>query len=292
MSEPVRSPFGLHIIKVEDKKPGGLKTFKDAAREVRQAMAQEQGADKLHDVLDSLIEDNILGKPLAESAARFGLKAEQSGLLSQSELEQKLGVTPAGASALIATATGAPVDTALEAGDKYLVARITKAEPASTQPLDAVKSAIVAKLTAEKALKAAVESAAARRKELKDGPLPQPLKASLDIKTAPAMDRGGNLADFNPDEALAEAVFTAKPGTWLPSAYAVDGKSEGPGALLCRVDAVLPPDPQEWNTVRDLMANGVARERVDGLYQVFIQNLASKAKVEVLNTDIVDRVNL
>ena len=292
VSEPVRSPFGLHIIKVEDKKPGGLKTFKDAAREVRQAMAQEQGADKLHDVLDSLIEDNILGKPLAESAARFGLKAEQSGLLSQSELEQKLGVTPAGASALIATATGAPVDTALEAGDKYLVARIIKAEPASTQPLNAVKSAIVAKLTAEKALKAAVESAAARRKELKDGPLPQPLKASLDIKTAPAMDRGGNLADFNPDEALAEAVFTAKPGTWLPSAYAVDGKSEGPGALLCRVDAVLPPDPQEWNTVRDLMANGVARERVDGLYQVFIQNLASKAKVEVLNTDIVDRVNL
>ena len=65
-----------------------------------------------------------------------------------------------------------------------------------------------------------------------------------------------------------------------------------PGALLCRVDAVLPPDPQEWNTVRDLMANGVARERVDGLYQIFIQNLASKAKVEVLNTEIVDRVNL
>ena len=28
-----------------------------------------------------------------------------------------------------------------------------------------------------------VESAAARRKELKDGPLPQPLKASLGIKT-------------------------------------------------------------------------------------------------------------
>ena len=50
MSEPVRSPFGLHIIKVEDKKPGGLKTFKDAAQEVRQAMAQEQGADKLHDL--------------------------------------------------------------------------------------------------------------------------------------------------------------------------------------------------------------------------------------------------
>ena len=73
-------------------------------QQTERAITQEQGADKLHDVLDSLIEDNILGKPLAESAARFGLKAEQSGLLSQSELEQKLGVTPVGASALIATA--------------------------------------------------------------------------------------------------------------------------------------------------------------------------------------------
>lgn len=243
-------------------------------------------------MLDSLIEDNILGKPLAESAARFGLKAEQSGLLSQSELERTLGVTSGGAATLIATAPGAPVDTALEAGDKYLVARVIKSEPASTRPLSAVKEAIVAKLTAEKALKAAMESAAARRKELKGGPLPEALKAGLDIKTAPAMERGGNLADFAPDAALSEAVFAARPGTWLPAAYAVDGKSEGPGALLCRVAAVQPPDPQEWNTVRDLMANGVSRERVDGLYQLFMQNLASKAKVEVLNTNIVDRVNM
>lgn len=292
VSGPVRSPFGLHIIKVEAKKPGGLKPFKDALQEARQGLAQEQGADRLHDVLDSLIEDNILGKPLAESAARFGLKAEQSGLLSQSELERTLGVTSGGAATLIATAPGAPVDTALEAGDKYLVARVIKSEPASTRPLSAVKEAIVAKLTAEKALKAAMESAAARRKELKDGPLPEALKAGLDIKTAPAIERGGNLADFAPDAALSEAVFAARPGTWLPAAYAVDGKSEGPGALLCRVAAVQPPDPQEWNTVRDLMANGVSRERVDGLYQLFMQNLASKAKVEVLNTNIVDRVNM
>ncbi len=63
-------------------------------------------------------------------------------------------------------------------------------------------------------------------------------KASLNIKTAPVMDRGGALADFAPDAALSEALFAARPGVWLPTAYAVEGKSEGPGALLCRVDAV------------------------------------------------------
>ncbi len=40
------------------------------------------------------------------------------------------------------------------------------------------------------------------------------------------------------------------------------------------------------------MSNGVSRERVDGLYQLFMQNLASRARVEILNPDMVDRVNM
>lgn len=292
VSEPVRSPFGLHLIKVEEKKPGGLRSFKDVESEARQALAQEQGTDKLHDVLDSLIEDNILGKPLGASAARFGLTVLQTGLADQLELEKKLNLAPEAAATLIATPAGAPVDTALEAGNQYLVAKVLKSEPASTQPLNAVKETIVAKLTAEKALKAAMENAAARRKELADGALPDALKKNLNLKTAPAMERGGALADFTPDAALAEAVFAARPGTWLVAAFAVNGKTEGAGALLARVDAVQPPDPAEWNTVQELMVNGVTRERADGLYQAFMQNLFSRAKVEVVNQNVVDRKDM
>lgn len=292
VSEPVRSPFGLHVIKVEAKKPAGLRPFTEVETEVRQAVAQEQGVDKLHDVLDSLIEDNILGKDLSASAARFGMAAQQTGLADQVELEKKLNLAPEAAATLIATPAGAPVDTALEAGEQYLVAKVITSEPPSTQPLGAVKDAIMAKLTAEKALKAAMGNAAARRKELVDGDLPEARKKSLNLKTAPAMERGGALADFAPDAALAEAVFAARPGTWLAAAFAVNGKTEGAGALLARVDAVQPPNPEEWNTVRDLMINGVTRERVDGLYQAFMQNLFSKAKVEVVNQNVVDRKDM
>lgn len=292
ISEPVRSPFGLHLIKVEAKKPAGLRPFTEVETEVRQAVAQEQGVEKLHDVLDSLIEDNILGKDLSASAARFGLAAQRTGLADQAGLEKKLNLAPEAAATLIATPAGAPVDTALEAGDQYLVARVITSEPASTRPLDAVKETITAALTAEKALKTAMENAAARRKELADGELPESLKKSLHRKTAPAMERGGALADFAPDAALAEAVFAARPGTWLTAAFAVNGKTEGPGALLVRVDAVQPPDAAEWNTVQDLMINGVTRERVDGLYRAFLQNLFSKVKVEVVNQDVVDRKDM
>lgn len=58
------------------------------------------------------------------------------------------------------------------------------------------------------------------------------------------------------------------------------------------MDAVQPPDPAEWKTVQDLMINNVTRERADGLYRAFMQNLFSRANVEVVNQDVVDRKDM
>ena len=41
-----------------------------------------------------------------------------------------------------------------------------------------------------------------------------------------------------------------------------------------------------------IVANALGRERVQGLYETFMQRLLSTAKVEVLNMDIVDRKNM
>ncbi|WP_165079208.1 MULTISPECIES: SurA N-terminal domain-containing protein [unclassified Desulfovibrio] len=291
VSEPVRSPFGLHLILVEEKNPGGVPEFEKVAGEARKGVAFERGSDRLHDTLDSLIEDNILNKPLAESAERHGLKAAESGLLDKEGLVSTLGVKPEGADALLAAGAGLPVDSALEAGDSYLVARIVATEPASTRPFAEVKDGIVKILAEEKALADALASAQATRAKLKDGPLPEAEAKSLGVRQAPAMERGGALADFAPHPALAEAIFADKPGDWLERVYSVSGP-QGPGALLCRVAAVLPPDGAEWESVGEALAEGVKREREDAVYAIFLQSLADGAKVEVVNSNLVDRVNM
>jgi peptidyl-prolyl cis-trans isomerase D len=292
ISAPVRSQFGLHIIKVEEKKGGGTQSFAAVADEVRKAMAKEQGADKLRDVLDNLIEDNILGKPLEKSAQALGLEAQQTGLATAQELQQKMGITAEAAATLEKTPANSPVDRALEAGDAYVVARVLKAEAASTLPLEAVKEKIVARLQGEKALADAMRAATERRKSLVDGAINPTLKTGMGIKTANPMDRSGSLADFGPDPELAAALFSARVGQWLPTAFAVSSPKEGQGAVLVHVGAVQPPDSSEWDMIKDIMAGAVERERVQGLYETFMQRLLSTAKVEVLNMDIVDRKNM
>lgn len=291
VSEPVRSPFGFHLILVKEKKPGGVPSFEKVDTAARKGVAFERGSDKLHDALDSLIEDNILNKPLAESAARYGLTATESGFLDRDGLVKALGIKPEGAEALLAAGAGLPVDSALEAGDSYLVARVIATEPPSTRPFAEVKDGILTTLRAEKALADALANAQATRAGLKNGALPEAEAKRLGVRLAPPMERGGALADFAPDPALAEAIFAGRPGDWLPRVYSVEGP-QGPGALICRVAAVLPPDGAEWASVGEAMAEGVKRERQDAIYALFLQALAEGAKVEVVNSNLVDRVNM
>ena len=119
-------------------------------------MAKEQGADKLRDVLDNLIEDNILGKSLEKSAEALGLQAQETGLASAQELQKKMNVSAADAETLVKTPANSSVDRALEAGDAYVIARVVKSVPASTETLEAVKDKIAARLQGEKALAAAM----------------------------------------------------------------------------------------------------------------------------------------
>lgn len=292
LSGPVRSQFGLHLIKVEKKRAAGVKVFEDVQAEARKILAQELGSEKLHETLDSLISDNIEGKPLAESAARFGLEAKQSGLLSQTELVEKLGLSQSSAKSLMEAGDTIPVDTALECGDDYMIVRVNKAEPASTLPLNAARTDIVKLLTEKQALEAAMDKATLIRKELKDGPLPEGSIKKWHIKSIASVERGGALPDFAPDAALSEAIFAAKPASWLPVAYSEVNSAQGQGALLCRVSSVLPPDVAEWDMVSELMLRAVTAERVEGLGLLFLQELFSRAKVEVLNAEQVDRINM
>jgi len=79
ISEPVRSQFGLHIIKMEERKDASVQPFAEVEAEVRATLAKQEGVEKVNDVLDSLIGDNINNRPLQESAASVGSYKDADG---------------------------------------------------------------------------------------------------------------------------------------------------------------------------------------------------------------------
>lgn len=271
LSETVRTPFGLHVILVSEKKDAGARPLAEVEGEIRAELARQRGVEKLNDALDALVEDNILKKPLAESAARFGLSAAKTELLSAAELEKALGLSAENVAFVMGAGSGNPVDSALEAGDGYLVVRVDKAEAAHTPELDAVRGEIEKRLKAEKMLSSALSAAAEELKQGQDG-------KKLTLSTA-SVERDGVLSGFVASSELAQAVFGAPLKTWLPRAFRLESEKEGPGALICRVDGVQEGDPAEWEAMRESFDGLLRNRRGEELFQLFLGELQRKAEV-------------
>lgn len=288
VSGPVRTPFGLHLVLVEEKQEAGTAPFEEVAEEARRAIAFEEGSEKLHEALDNLIEDNILQKPLDQAAARYGLKAEQSGLLDRQGLIQKFGIKPEAADSLLAVPAGAPLDTALEAGNNYIIARIARAEPAGTKPFDSVSGEISENLIQAKALTLAMDAAKAQLEKIRNE---KPAQVK-NLKTSPALERGGIVPGFAPEPSLMEAIFATRPETWMAAPVEVRADKGGPGAFFAYIDRLVPPEPGEYDAVAGILGNAGRQERQEGIYGLFIQHLAQNADVKITNPDLVDRVNM
>ncbi len=289
ISQPVRSPYGLHLIKITEKEEGGIKPFETVIEEARKGAATDRASDRLHDVLDVLIEDNILGKPLAESAARYGLEVKKSGLLDMAQLIQQIGLTPEGAETLLGASKDTPQDTAFEAGKEYLIARVLENVPAGTKPLEAVEGEIDKTLKNEKSLALAMKRAAEILAKIPDASAGE--MRELGLKKSAPMEREGALAGFDRNVKFDEAVFGARPGQWLPQPFSMKNEKGG-GAMIVKTEKIIEPDGKEYESVAEIMQNGLRQQGRDDLFSFFIQDLASRAKIEIVNPALIDRVNM
>jgi len=284
---PVRTKFGLHLIYVEDKKDARVKPFDEVKGEICADIARSTGKTKVNDVLDSLIEENILGKPLDAAAQKYGLKAETTGLLSKPELQQKLAVTPEGAEAIFKTGSGHSVDVPLEAGETYVIVRVEKSEPATFKAFADVKGDIEGMIRAEAGRDAGKKVLEAALPDLEKGTVP----ASLKVTKSDPVDRGGNILPFNAQPDLSEALFSAPLGKWIPTVFSVSTDRDS-GVLVCRAAKIIDPSDKDWSQFEGFMSNLTQRERAQSLYEAFLQEIADKSKINVMNQDAIDRKNM
>lgn len=287
----IRTPFGMHIAVVEEKAAAGIRPFEEIADEAYRTLAMEAGADKLHEALDNLIEDNILQKNMAESAARYGLKSGETGLVDKQGLADKLGVTQENAEMLLAAPAGSPLDTALDAGDNYIIARVIKATPAGVKDFASVQEEIRQIVTGEKAEAMAMDEAGKVLAAVKGQDLDAVRKAYPAIKDSGPMERGGAVPGFAPNVLLQQAVFASPLEHWLEQPYNVVQSGGGPGAMLAYVNKAITPPAEEFQPVADILRSAARQERMEGLYAIFMGHLLRNAKVELTNQALVDRAN-
>lgn len=154
ISQPVRSSFGFHLIKIDDVRGGETKPLAEVRSQIAAEIRQEQAEQKYFELADKL--GNLAYEHpdnLEEASSQLGLPVQQSAPFARSG-----GVGIAANDKVAAAAFSERVMTqgenseVLEVGDKHLVVlRVREHTPEKRRALEEVKAQISALLKKEKA---------------------------------------------------------------------------------------------------------------------------------------------
>ncbi len=279
VSEPVRSGFGFHLIKLVDIKSGDVKPFAEARTEVEKAYRKAEGERLYFEMAERLADLSYEDPSSLEPAANaLGLTVQHSDWITRDRGEGILGSPKALAAAfnedvLVGHNNSELIELDTESA---VVLRVVEHQEASTEPLSGVRDRIVERLLQQKAEAQAQADADKRKQEIESGASLQQAAGELAVTGPLTLAR----SDRSQPLGLINAVFTSA----KPSAGAVNVDSvrlaNGDVAVFV-LQSVKEGDAGEEG-IGAVLAQGLGRELERSLYDQLVADLEAHADIEIL----------
>lgn len=173
LSEPVKSPFGYHLIEVLEIKGGEVEPFETVQDDVKSQLLQQGLSNWFSDQEQILANETFEQSDTLQTAAdKLGLNIQESDWVYRSVGQKGLGkygtVIDAAYSTEVLDEGNNSQVIKLE-DNRVVVVRIAKHEPSADQPLEAVKNRVTAALNIIKAEEKAKEVGEALLAKVKEG---------------------------------------------------------------------------------------------------------------------------
>ena len=280
ISDPVRTRFGWHIIKVEDRRDPGRETFQSIKDQIVQKLAEEKAEDSLSDRLDHAIDLVASGMSLAEAADELGVAVRSTEAVPQQALQQTFGLNPEATKTLFALPKGESTKLPLAVQDGYMLAQKVEETPETLIPLEAVNPTVTNVLKHQGAEKLARQDAEKAIADLKAG---KDKAYRMHLKASEPFGRQGGIPELGANAQLVNAVFQAKPGEWLEAPFDTQI-----GVIAARLEARIPASEEEWDQVKSYWIAQGSQMRENELFQAYVQDVRSKAEVEIARPDVLN----
>ena len=213
ISEPVRTDFGWHIIKVEKVNPATTRSLDDARADIESKLKSDRSKNLAYDEAEAIFDATFEGQNFTELAEERSLKIETTEFFTQKKGPQGAK----NAAQFAAAAFKLPlneVSEVLDLGNGYYLIEAIEMRPARIPELKDVESAVKKDLIKEKQDAEALLQAQAILTELKDSGsfTDAAAKSDLKMQTTGFFKRDGPIPGmgYEPDIARAAFKLTAK----------------------------------------------------------------------------------
>jgi peptidyl-prolyl cis-trans isomerase D len=275
ISDIVKTQFGLHIIKVTERRAATTRSFDEVKPQIEDQMRWEYAQSESQRIADELA--GQLNKPadLDTVAKPRGLTVAESGFFARDEPITGLGMSPAVSEQAFEMNEG-DVSDAVRTPQGFAFITVTGKQDARLPTLDEVKDRVREDVVKQKALEAARQNANSIAAQLKSGNFEAAAKsAGLEVKTTDLIARGAPVGDVGVSPAVDAAAFTLAAGSVSDPIVTENG------AVIVKVLEKQEAKPEELAKGKDQLRDELLNERRNRFYAAYMTKAREKMRIDI-----------
>jgi len=278
VSEPVRTQFGWHLIKVEKVNEASAQSLEDAEKTIQATLADDQAKTLAYDKAEAFYETTLEGDHIAEVGNKMGLEVKTTELFSMVGPEKDVKNPKAFADAAFALSLN-QISEIQEFDDGVYILQVIESIPGKIPELGTVKEAVTRDLMKEKQAAVAEEKAKVLLSMLKSGSTADNdgSDTGVDFKTTDYFKRNDQIKDIGWENEISQEAFTLSSAQPLPENI-VKGKN---GFYVIRLKDRRLPDPQGFDKEKKLLQETLSNQKKLKAFNTWLAGIRKKSEITI-----------
>ena len=270
LSDLVKTTYGFHIIRVEDKHEAHLKSLEEVKGEIEPLVRQNK-VNRLIESAGNALLDQARSQGLEKAAAAKGLTPITTDFVAKNDALPGIGVTPQFMDAVFAEREKAPPDLA-QLSQGAAVFQVLGIRPPATPTFEEIRQKVEDQFKNERASVLLAQ----KNQELSDRAKSEHdlKKAAKELgaamKTSEFVLPNGQVPDIGSMTGQAAVAFTMKPGEISGPIMA------GTNGVVLQIVEKQEPTDQEFAAQKDQIRDELRRQKQEDLFGLFLSNLRDK----------------
>jgi peptidyl-prolyl cis-trans isomerase D len=279
ISEPVKTQFGWHVIKVEKTYPAATQSLEQVSTAIRAKLAARKAKILAFDAADSAWEAAYDRNELESVAADWQLSLQTTGLFSRTGPADGAIAEKAKFAAAAFALQVNDISDVQELSDGYYILQAVEEQPAQTPPLDDIREAVSADALQAKRSQEARQTAESLLAAARAGEDLAALAAAreLTVENTGLFGRQGPIPTIGTSRELSTAAFALSTSSPWPEQVFKADKSW----LVVRLTQRQGPEQSGFDQQQDRIVDQLRQQKEAETFEALLARLRQQSKIEI-----------